>query len=100
MTKCHQVGCEHEAHTRFFWPGDGAKPACVEHANLAGMVARALGFTLTIEPLESTRAQIKACPACHSLILCDDAKHEMHHAAPACQWWAFCVSGALGGPVN
>lgn len=100
MTKCHQVGCEHEARARFYWPGDGAKPACVQHANLAGIVARAMGFTLAIEPLEGQRDQMKCCPSCASLIICNDVKAEMHHAEPSCDWWKFVVSGGLRGPAN
>lgn len=50
--KCSQVKCEALAAARFYWPGGGWRNACPEHGQLALKVADAMGFAITLEPLD------------------------------------------------
>jgi len=50
--KCEQSGCQAHAVARIFWPGDGPRPACAAHADLARRISAAMGFDLTVEPLD------------------------------------------------
>ena len=50
--RCAQHGCEATATERFDWPGAGWCLACSSCALRAVHVADAMGFPLTVEPLE------------------------------------------------
>ncbi len=53
MIPCCQEGCDHPAALAVYWPSpDGPAGMCIEHAHWAGTIARVMGFTLPVGPLD------------------------------------------------